>query len=194
MLIFRSEQEHQPPGQDSIEGSIKESRLLNGFANDGCAGQVALECRDKGWCCIYPEDVKSFINQCRRDGKAGPAAEINDAAATQQSSGLRAQNPALFFQQVTDCLSKDQGATGVPYLRFDEGGIDARFVSVGDDDSAMKALTRRGTQERRGKIEIVPTPLFGMRAGYAAKPLTSTPARPMNAGCLSTSRATSPEP
>ena len=73
MLIFRLEKEHQPPCQDGIEGSIEESRLLNGFANDG-SGQVALECRDKGWCCIYPEDVKSFVNQYRRDGKAGPAA------------------------------------------------------------------------------------------------------------------------
>ena len=70
----RLEKEHQPPCQDSIEGSIKQSRLLNGFANDGCAGQVALECRDKGWCCIYPEDLKSFVNQYRRDGKAASAA------------------------------------------------------------------------------------------------------------------------
>jgi hypothetical protein len=74
MLIFSLEKEHQAPCQDGIKGSIKESRLLNGFANDGCAGQVALECRDKGRCCIYPEDLKSFVDQHRRDGKAGPAA------------------------------------------------------------------------------------------------------------------------
>jgi len=74
MLIFSLEKEHQPPCQDSIEGSIKQSRLLNRFASDRCAGQVALECRDKGWCGIYPEDMKSFLDQDRRDGKAGPAA------------------------------------------------------------------------------------------------------------------------
>jgi hypothetical protein len=74
MLIFSLEKEHQPPCQDSIEGSIKQSRLLNGFANDGCARQVALECRDKGWCRIYTEDMKSFVDQYRRDGQAGPAA------------------------------------------------------------------------------------------------------------------------
>src|SRR5580658_9523578 len=86
MLIFGLEKERQPPCQDSIEGSIKESRLLNGFANDGCAGQVALECHDKGWCCIYPEDMKSFVNQHRRGGKAGPATEINDGGAAQERS------------------------------------------------------------------------------------------------------------
>jgi hypothetical protein len=80
MLIFSLEKEHQPPRQDSIEGSIKQFRLLNRFANDGCAGQVVLERRDKGWCCIYSEDMKSFVNQYRRDGKTGPAAQINDAA------------------------------------------------------------------------------------------------------------------
>jgi hypothetical protein len=32
MLIFSLEKEHQPPCQGSIEGSIKESGLLNGSA------------------------------------------------------------------------------------------------------------------------------------------------------------------
>jgi hypothetical protein len=35
MLISSLEKEHQPPCQDSIEGSIKESGLLNGFASEG---------------------------------------------------------------------------------------------------------------------------------------------------------------
>jgi hypothetical protein len=64
-----------------------------------------------------------------------------DAAATQQSSGLRGTEFGSIFPQVTDYLSENQGSTRVPYLRFDEVGIDARFVSVGHDDSAMKALT-----------------------------------------------------
>jgi hypothetical protein len=74
MLIFSSEKEHQPPCQDSIEGSIKQSRFLNGSANDRYAGQVALECRDEGWCCIYPEDMQSFFDEHRCDGKARTAA------------------------------------------------------------------------------------------------------------------------
>lgn len=74
MLIFGLEKEDQAPRQGSIEGSIKESRFLNGFANDGCAGQVTLERRDKRWCYIHPEDMKSFLDQYRCDGKAGPAA------------------------------------------------------------------------------------------------------------------------
>jgi hypothetical protein len=61
MLIFSLEKEHQ--ANYSIEGSIKESRLLNRFAKDGRTRQVVLECRDKGWCCIYPEDLKSFFDQ-----------------------------------------------------------------------------------------------------------------------------------
>src|SRR5919108_5224115 len=84
MLIFSLEKEHQPNSQDSIEGSIKQSRLLNGFANDGCARQVALECRNKRWCCIHPEDLKSFVDQHHRKGKAGAAAQINNAAAARQ--------------------------------------------------------------------------------------------------------------
>src|ERR1035437_7575008 len=86
MLIFSLEEEHQPPCQDDIEGSIKKVGLLNGFAKDGRAGQVALECRDKGWRSIYPEDIKFFLDQYCRDGKAGPAAYINDAAVWRQSS------------------------------------------------------------------------------------------------------------
>ena len=70
MLIFRLEKEHQ--ANYSIEGSIKESRLLNRFAKDGRTRQVVLECRDKGWCCIYPEDLKSFFDQYYSDRKAGP--------------------------------------------------------------------------------------------------------------------------
>ena len=81
MLILSLEKEHQPPRQDCVEGSIKQSRLLNGLAKDGCAGQVPLECRDKGWRGIYPEDLKPFVDQYHRDGKAGPATQINDAAA-----------------------------------------------------------------------------------------------------------------
>lgn len=80
MLISRLEKEHQTPCQDSIEGSIKQSRLLNGFAKDGCARQVAFECRDKGWRRIDPEDLKSSVDQYRRYGKARPTAEINYAA------------------------------------------------------------------------------------------------------------------
>jgi hypothetical protein len=74
MLIFSLEKEHQAPCQNSIEGSIKESELLNGLANDRCAGQVALERRGKGWRCIHPTDIKSFLHQDCRDGKAWPAA------------------------------------------------------------------------------------------------------------------------
>jgi hypothetical protein len=74
MLIFSLEKEYQPPCQNGIEGSIKEAGLLNGFAKDGRAGQVALECCDKGWRCIYPENIKSFLDQYCRDGKARPAA------------------------------------------------------------------------------------------------------------------------
>jgi hypothetical protein len=81
MLIFSRETEYQPPCQDSIEGSIKQSRLLNGFAKDGCSGQVALECRDEGWCGIDREDMKSFVGQNRSEGKTRPATQINDAAA-----------------------------------------------------------------------------------------------------------------
>ena len=80
MLIFSLEKEHQGNCQDSIEGAIKQSGLLNGFANDGCAWQVAFECGDKGRRCIYPEDMKSFVDLYCGDGEAGPAAQINDAA------------------------------------------------------------------------------------------------------------------
>ncbi|HEY4960002.1 MAG TPA: hypothetical protein VII29_03995, partial [Terriglobales bacterium] len=55
--------------------------LLNGFANDGYSRQVALECRDKGWCSIYPEGIESFFDEYHRDGRARPAAKINDAAS-----------------------------------------------------------------------------------------------------------------
>ena len=81
MLVLSLEKEHQPPCQSSIEASIKQFRLLNRFANDGYAGQVALECRDEGGCGIHPEDPKAFVDQDRRNGKARPAAQINDAAA-----------------------------------------------------------------------------------------------------------------
>ena len=87
MLIFRLEKEHQPPCQDSIEGSIKESRLLNRFTKDGCAGQVALECRNKRWCCIHPEDLMSFLHQYHGEGKARPATQIKNAAAAPQCFG-----------------------------------------------------------------------------------------------------------
>lgn len=74
MLIFRFEKKNQPDCQDGIEGSIKESRLLNRFAKDECAGKVALECRDERWRRMYTEDIQSFLDQYRRDGKAWPAA------------------------------------------------------------------------------------------------------------------------
>ena len=61
MLIGSLEQEYQPPCQGGIEGTTKESGLLDGFADDRRAGQVASECRNMRWCCIYPEDLKPFI-------------------------------------------------------------------------------------------------------------------------------------
>ena len=81
MLIFSAEKEHQSPCQDSMKASIKEPRLLNGFANDWCTGQVTLECCNKSWRPVYPIDIKPFIDQYRRDGKTGPAPQIDHAAA-----------------------------------------------------------------------------------------------------------------
>ena len=81
MLIFCLEKEHQPPRHDPSKVRSNESRLLNGFADDGHARQIASECRDKGWCCIYSEDMESLFDEHHRDGKAGSAAQIDDAAA-----------------------------------------------------------------------------------------------------------------
>jgi hypothetical protein len=53
MLIFSLEKEHQ--ANYSIEGSIKESRLLNRFAKDGRTRQVVLECRDKDGAASTPK-------------------------------------------------------------------------------------------------------------------------------------------
>lgn len=36
----------------------------------GGAGQVALECRYKRWCCIHAESLNSFADQYHRDVKA----------------------------------------------------------------------------------------------------------------------------
>jgi hypothetical protein len=33
-----------------------------------------LECRDERWRRMYTEDIQSFLDQYRRDGKAWPAA------------------------------------------------------------------------------------------------------------------------
>jgi hypothetical protein len=81
MLIFNLEKEYQPDCQNSIEGSIKESGILNRFTNDGYAGQIALECGNERWCSIYPEYLKSCFDQYDRYGKAGTAAQIDNAAA-----------------------------------------------------------------------------------------------------------------
>jgi len=74
MLIFCLEKEDQSPCQDGIEGALEESRLQNAFADDRHAGQIALECCNKRWRCIYTADMKSFIDQYRRQGEAGSAA------------------------------------------------------------------------------------------------------------------------
>src|SRR5215472_19312550 len=127
MLIFSREQEHQPPGQDAIEGAIKQSRVLNGFANDGCAGQVALGCRDKRWCRVDPEDTKSFFNEHRRDGKTGTAAQIDDASAGRQFSRPL---PHLLH---SDCSRSISTATTCKKFLRD------RFVSVGSIHMSMVA-------------------------------------------------------
>jgi hypothetical protein len=66
----------KPNGQDGIEGSIKTSRLQNGFASNGCTGQAASKCRNQRWCGIHREDLKSFFDQQYRERKAGPAAQV----------------------------------------------------------------------------------------------------------------------
>jgi hypothetical protein len=53
--------------------------VIASFQTTGLA--VEVERRHKGWCCIYPEDTKPLLDQYHRDGKAGPAAQINYAAA-----------------------------------------------------------------------------------------------------------------
>ena len=55
MLLLSSEKEHQPPRQHSIKGSIKKGRLLNGFAKDGCARQVASNAATKEGAASIPE-------------------------------------------------------------------------------------------------------------------------------------------
>ncbi len=86
-LLFSLEKKHQPPCQYSIEGSIKHSRVLNSFAENRDARQVALECCDEGGCCIYTEDMQSLFDQYHRNGEAGPAPQIDDAAPGRQCSG-----------------------------------------------------------------------------------------------------------
>ena len=62
MLIFSLEKEHKPPCQDSVEVPVKQPRLLGGFADYWRAGQIALKRRNKGRCCIYAEDIESFVD------------------------------------------------------------------------------------------------------------------------------------
>src|SRR5215471_15216527 len=127
MLIFGLEKEHQPPCQDTLEGAIEQSRFLNGFANDGCAGQVALERRDQRWCRVDPEDPKSFFDEHRRDGKTGTAAQIDDATAGWQ-----------FSRPLPHLLHSDSSrstSTATPRKKL----LRDRFVSIGSIHRSMVA-------------------------------------------------------
>ena len=122
MLFFSFEKEHQPPCQYRIEGSIKKSRLQDGFANNGCAGQVLSKCCDKRRRCIHPEDLKSFFNQHDCDGEAGPATEIDDAATWRQCF-----RPPPHFLHANRIRSIGTTTVATPREPFRRN----RFVSIG---------------------------------------------------------------
>ncbi len=73
-LIFGRKQEHEPPRQDTIDSSIKESRLLNRFASHGGVGEIAPECLDERWCGIDAKDIQALGDQNLGNGETGPAA------------------------------------------------------------------------------------------------------------------------
>ena len=87
MLIFRIEKEYQPASQYSIEGATKHFRILNGFAEDGYAGQVALECNHERGRSIDREHLKPFLDQYSRDREARATAQIDNAAPGRQRPG-----------------------------------------------------------------------------------------------------------
>lgn len=86
-LILRRKQEDESPCKDSIESSIEEPRILDGFASHGDVGEIAPECRDERCRRINAEDVKSFARQHLSDGKARPAPQVNDRSSARQRSG-----------------------------------------------------------------------------------------------------------
>jgi hypothetical protein len=73
-LVLGRKQEHESPRQDAIESAIEESRILDGFANDGRVREIASECLDERGCCINSKRAEPFGNQNLGNGKTGPAA------------------------------------------------------------------------------------------------------------------------
>jgi hypothetical protein len=80
-LVLGRKQEHESPRQDTIESAIEESRILDGFANDGCVREIALESLDERWCCINSKRAKAFGDQNLGNRKTGPAAQVDDGGS-----------------------------------------------------------------------------------------------------------------
>jgi hypothetical protein len=86
-LILGRKQKHESPCQDTIESSIKQFRILDGFASNGCVWEIASEYLDERWCGINAIDSKSFGHQNLSNGKAGPTAKINNSGPAWQRFG-----------------------------------------------------------------------------------------------------------
>lgn len=79
LLVFSTKQEDKTPCQNSIECSIKKTRILNGFTNYRCIRKSVSERLDESWCSIDAKNIQTFGDQNLGDGETGTAAQVDDS-------------------------------------------------------------------------------------------------------------------